>query len=269
MYGVELMQKFILVYIDWTAVIYTESVFLKGYQALTFAYLPYVLMCGDNRILGVDTCVQFDHITGVPYSVHIENQLFKIVKELHISPYLFGRGTWVYIVKDARGYFHIFKDFWILNTHKHMEMQIMKLVSDKAKEKLGGQACLQYLMTRFVAGEDRVNDTAQHLGHLGLPIVLCVHHRVVSGPVGNPITSYQSCIECLQAFADIINCECSLLLICAVSITDYFIVLAFMDKECGVVHCDMSMTNFAIVRFLPSMVSAADAIYDGSEQYLA
>ena len=104
--------KFSFALIDRAGGLYTKPCHLKGYEALELAHIIFAFTFGSDKLLGFDTHVTISRFTSDPIAVVIDNQPFTIVWEIHSSPYIFGRGTRVYIVKDSLGHFHIFKDSW-------------------------------------------------------------------------------------------------------------------------------------------------------------
>ncbi|KAF9473244.1 hypothetical protein BDN70DRAFT_789678, partial [Pholiota conissans] len=184
--------------------------------------------------------VTIDRFTGDPQSVVVDGQEFTIITEVFISPYLFGRGTRVYVVRDRHGLFHILKDSWILSTHPDSEIQHIKAISD-AVQAADLSTRLQILCPRFVAGEDSVDNTEEARDLAAGMAPARIRRRIITGPIGDPITSFRSRVECLQALLDIVD------------------QLKFLNENCGLVHGDVSMNNIVIVRFLPNILAASPA----------
>ena len=79
--------------------------------------------------------------------------------------------------------------------------------------------------------------------------------------IGDPITSYRSRVECLQALVDVLDRECSKLIDHRSSISDFcFLELKFLNDKCGLVHGDVSLYNVTIVRFLHRILAASPPI---------
>jgi hypothetical protein len=208
--GADVMYFFTL--IDRVGAVQTKPAHLKGYDALTLARIIFALTFGSEELLGVDTRVTINRSTGHPTEVLIDQQVFTIIQEVHSCPYLFGRGTRVYIVKDTRGHFHIFKDSWILATHESSEIDHIKKISSIANAEGSTDNRSRFLRPRFVAGEDSVNNTSEPRGFVTTRVPARIRRRIVTGPIGDPITSYRSRVECLQALIDIVDRECLILL---------------------------------------------------------
>ncbi|KAF9482353.1 hypothetical protein BDN70DRAFT_801610 [Pholiota conissans] len=195
----------------------------------------YALAFGNDKILGTDTRITIDRFTGDPKSVVVDKQTLKIITEIHASPFLFGRGTRAYIVKDAHGRYHIFKDSWAPKSpDTESEIDHIKKISSAAQ---GLPDRFRILCPIFVAGEDNVDDTAK-LRRLYKLHNTRIRRRMVIGPIGDPITSYRSRVEFLQVMIDAVD------------------QLKFIHDECGLVHGDISMNNIVIVRFLPNILAA-------------
>lgn len=228
--GANMLYFFVLV--DRGGAISTRPTPIQGFDAMLLARIIFAFIFGSNKLLGMDPNVEIDHVTGAPISVLVDQQRFYIIKEIHISPILYSRGTRVYIVKDDKERFHVLKDSWILLSHaqENSEVKVLKHISAKAKEKLAfhiaeekmtsdsaeetmasdalnSQVRSYFLRPRFVAGDEEVfnTNTPRSDGLTWVQAYPRVRRRVVDGPIGDPITSYRSRVECLQAFIDIMD----------------------------------------------------------------
>ncbi|KJA22489.1 hypothetical protein HYPSUDRAFT_122095, partial [Hypholoma sublateritium FD-334 SS-4] len=174
--------------------------------------------------------VTIDRFNGNPLSVVVDGHTFTFITEIFNSPFLFSRGTRVFVVQDENEHYHILKDSWILVSHNVSEIENLKIISEKAQEE-DVDPRLRALLPRFIAGDDNVDQTSRNRDMLPVGHTHRQRRRIVTGPIGDPITSYCSRIECLQAFVDI---------------ADH---LKFLDEKCDLVHSDISLTNVMIVRF--------------------
>ncbi|KJA19870.1 hypothetical protein HYPSUDRAFT_143273 [Hypholoma sublateritium FD-334 SS-4] len=233
--------KFIFVLIDRVGVACTTPVYIRGVHATVLARIIFAFAYASDAVLGVDTRVSFDRLTGDPLSVIVEDQVFTIITEIYISPYVFGRGTRVYLVRDVRGCFHILKDSWIRSSHSSSEIEFIKKIAEIVQsEHLGDRA--QVLSPRFVAGDEHICNTDDFRHLLTALEPAHIHRRIVTGPIGDPITSYRSRVECLQALVDVLD------------------QLKFLNDKCGLVHGDVSLYNVTIVRFLRQILAASPPI---------
>lgn len=206
LFGEKESMQFFLILIDRVGVICMEPAYVRSYGAMTLARVIYSLTFGNATLLGADPKVSIDRFTGDPQVVVVDGQRFTVIKEIHASPSHFGRGTRVYIVRDQHGRFHILKDSWILATHEGSEIDHIKNISSKVQtESLDERS--QILSPRFVAGENHVDDTAEPRGRLQSNAIGRIRRRIVTGPIGDPITTYRSRVECLQALIDVVDRE--------------------------------------------------------------
>lgn len=196
--------SFYVIFVDRAGAIVTEVCSLTDFHALTFGRILYMLTFGNDLCLGMDPLVTFDRFTGKPLLVTVENRKFIIITEIFASPYLFSRGTRVYIVIDKEdGKFHILKDSWILSDHAASEIENIKKISHLAATTEHLSQRFRALCPRFVAGEDNIYTTDTPRGVLPSNTTSRIRRRIVTGPIGDPITSYRSRVEALQAFIDI------------------------------------------------------------------
>ncbi|KJA13142.1 hypothetical protein HYPSUDRAFT_149871 [Hypholoma sublateritium FD-334 SS-4] len=202
----------------------------------------------------MDPNVEVDHITGAPLRVSVDDKWFTIIKAVHISPVLCSRGTRVYVVQDKDGQYHMLKDSWVLLSHAedNSEIERLQLISENDLSPDSIKAIRSYLLRpRFIAGDESVADTntPRHNG-TWIQAFPRVRRRTVHGPIGDPITSYRSRVECLQAFIDIVD------------------AIIFFDGDCILLHGDISISNIVIVRFLPHIILAAMTCKGGLEEAL-
>ncbi|KJA13936.1 hypothetical protein HYPSUDRAFT_150995 [Hypholoma sublateritium FD-334 SS-4] len=186
----------------------------------------------------MDPLVTFDRFTGKPLKVMVDGQEFTVITQIFASPYLFSRGTRVYIVADKGQKFHILKDSWVQSNHASSEVDNIQKISRMVEEAEGLTELFRALCPRFVAGDNDICSTDTPRDSLTSLCIGRTRRRIVSGPIGDPITSYRSRVELLQAFIDIAN------------------QLDFIANRCGLVHGDVSMNNILIVRLLPNIIAA-------------
>ena len=198
-------MRFSFIAVDRAGALCTGVKPATGYNPETFARFVFGLTFGDNQFLGADPKVLTDSLTGHPQAVVVDGQQFTIVAKIFASPHLFGRGTRVYIVKDQQGQLHILKDSWTDASRDFSEIECIKNIASKVQSE-GLDERSRILSPRFVAGENRVShtDEPRHLLPKG---VARIRRRVVTGPIGDPITTYRSRIECLQVLLDVVDRE--------------------------------------------------------------
>lgn len=201
--------SFFCVFIDRVGASTTMPLPIKGYGALSFGRLIFGLTYGNDALLGFDISITINRFTGDPVSVIVDGLVFTFVSEIFNSPFLFGRGTRVFIVKDESGSHHVLKDSWILATHNVSEVDNLKKISAAAQSD-DVDARLRALSPKFIAGDDNVDQTFTNRRMLPTKHTQRQRRRIVTGPIGDPITSYCSRVECLQAFIDIADRKCSI-----------------------------------------------------------
>ena len=194
--------SFYCVYIDRVGASSTAPLTFKGSGARDLSRVIFALAHGTDELLGHDTAVTIDRFNGNPLSVVVDGHMFTFVTEIFNLPYLFSRGTRVFIVKDENGRHHILKDSWIQVTHDVSEVENLKIISERAQDD-DIEPRLRALLPRFIAGDDNVDETSVNRGYLPVEHTHRQRRRIITGPIGDPITSYCSRVECLQAFVDI------------------------------------------------------------------
>ncbi len=103
-------------------------------------------------------------------------------------------------------FFHVMKDSWILASHTGSEIKFLKRISDAVRNESLSER-MQVLSPRFVAGEEHIHDTDETRQVLTSQGSARIHRRIITGPIGDPITAYRSRVECLQALVDIVARE--------------------------------------------------------------
>lgn len=194
---------FFLVFVDRIGAIVTQPAILNDYNALDFARIVFALTYANDKTLGMDNRLVVDRFTGKPSKITVGGQIFDVITQIFVSPLLFSRGTKVYIVSDADENLHVFKDSWTLSSHMASEIDVIKKISEIAKNSPDVSARFLALCPYFIAGEDGVDRTDLPRGYLPCKFQGRVRHWVVTGPIGDPITRYRSRVELLQAFIDI------------------------------------------------------------------
>ncbi|KJA18733.1 hypothetical protein HYPSUDRAFT_115895, partial [Hypholoma sublateritium FD-334 SS-4] len=153
---------------------------------------------------------------------------FDIVKLIHSSPILYGRGTRVWIVKDNVGKFYILKDSWIISPNSTSEIEMIKHIEKTINDDPEGFLYKHSCPTYFI-GQECVHSTDMIRGRLDKPATR-LQRRIVTGTIGDPITSFRSRAEFVSVCLDLVN------------------VLEFLSKKAHVIHGDLSINNILINR---------------------
>ena len=152
-----------------------------------------------------------DLLSGNVTQIKVKDQEFKVIKHIHSSLILFGRGTHVFLVQDKDGKSHILKDAWLLADHGISEIDILSTISNTLKNDPSANAQKYRSMhPRFVVGEEMENSTNTPRGRLPNSPPERLHRQVVTGPIGDPLTSFRSREEFIQVLLDCVDCRSSI-----------------------------------------------------------
>jgi hypothetical protein len=150
-------------------------------------------------------------LSGNVTKIKVKDQEFNVIKHIYSSLILFGHGTHVFLVQDKDGKSHILKDAWLLADNGISEIEILSTISDTLKNdpSINAQK-YQSMHPRFVVGEEMEDSTNTHRGRPANRPPECLHRRVVTGPVGDPLTSFHSREEFVQVLLDCVDCKSSI-----------------------------------------------------------
>ena len=149
-------------------------------------------------------------VTGCEYNSNVTvTRTFKVVKELHSSAILYGRGTRVWIVKDEQGRFFVLKDSWTLADKRGSEIEFVQNIERIILEDEDGYL-FQYNCPTYCIGQELVWTTRTIRSQVEKRSIRN-QRRIVTGPIGDPITSFRSKREFVSVMLDIVNCKFSLL----------------------------------------------------------
>ncbi|KJA18805.1 hypothetical protein HYPSUDRAFT_119793, partial [Hypholoma sublateritium FD-334 SS-4] len=173
-----------------------------------------------------------DRFTGNVLKIRVKDQEFNVVKHIYSPLILFGRGTHVFIVKDHQGSVYVLKDSWILVEHGLSEIDALQTIKDclESDKKNKKTKAYRAMCPQFIIGEDLDDSTKDRRGMLANIPPDRKHRRVVTGPVGDSLTSYRSRAEFIKVMLD-----------CAQW-------LQYLHEKCLIVHGDLSINNIVIYR---------------------
>lgn len=179
-----------------------------GYDGINFARIIYGACYGKAELLGIDTTMTVDLLSGNVTHILVNGQKFTVVKHIHASLVLFGRGTHVFLVRDEHGQHHILKDAWLLKVHGLSEVTVLSQIHNVLKDDDSDQAKrYRSLHSRYITGEELDDSTSDRRGRLTDKPADRVHRRVVTGPVGDPLTTFRSRKEFIQVLLDCVECK--------------------------------------------------------------
>jgi len=203
--------EFSFLLIDRAGICQTHWVPISGYGAINLARIVFALSYAKPQFLGIDTAMTVDLFSGDVTQIKVKDQEFKVIKHIYSSLILFGRGTHVFLVQDKDGKFHILKDAWLLADHGISEIDVLSTISNILKDDPSANAQKYRSMhPRFVVGEEMENSTKTPRGRLFNPPPERLHRRVVTGPIGDPLTSFRSRKEFVQVLLDCVDCRSSI-----------------------------------------------------------
>ena len=203
--------QFCFVMIDRAGICRTHwaSIASDGYEATILAHIVYGLAYAKPEFLGVDTSMTVDFLSGNVTKIKVKDQEFQVIKHIHSSLLLFGHGTHVFIVQDKDKKFHILKDAWLLADHGISEIDILSTICDTLKKDTSADSeKYQAMHPRFIVGEEIGDPTnGARRGLLANMPQERLHRRVVTGPVGDPLTSFRSREEFVKVLLDCVDCK--------------------------------------------------------------
>lgn len=206
--------RFTLAVVNCTWFTYTEDSPISGYPTLEFLRAIFAVCFCNTEVIGWDPSMEVDvkthevraiTVTGYEHqSTVITTHKFAIVKLIHNSPVLFGRGTRVWTVRDELGIFYILKDSWISNEDQVSEIGIIKHVEEYLQKDPDGYL-FQHSFPQYYIGQETVHSTNTVHGFEINAAGTCCQRRIVTASIGDPITSFRSKKEFVSVFLDLVN----------------------------------------------------------------
>jgi hypothetical protein len=163
------------------------------------------LMFGEESDIGLDPNFTRDPTTSKLLAINVDGKLYHLSDRIYTLESLLGRGTNVWVVTRGGKRF-VLKDSWI--QLDRVESEVTHLQS------MLGHSEIESMVPTFVAGGDvRINgivdSTATYRGGglLGRAHNQRVHRRVITTPVGAPLTSFQSKKEFIKVLETVVSGE--------------------------------------------------------------
>ncbi|KJA14667.1 hypothetical protein HYPSUDRAFT_208538 [Hypholoma sublateritium FD-334 SS-4] len=152
------------------------------------------------------------------------------VMSIDVTGFLEDTGVVVtlWIVRDEQGRFFVLKDSWTLANRSVSEVDFIQHITRAIQDDPDGYL-FKYICPRYHIGQEKVWSTETIRGQLDKGPVR-IQRRIVTGPIGDPITSFRSKREFVSVLLDIVN------------------GLEFLNNKVGVIHGDISMNNIMINR---------------------
>jgi len=185
---------------DWVGQVHINPIDLMQPSVENGLFLLWILaflMFGRLEDIGLDPHFEID-LNGQVIAIECENRRFEVLERIHAVPSLCGRGTQVWIVIHD-GIKYIMKDSWVREDGLHNEVAHLSRIS-----------CCKELKGRvptLICGGDVVingiNDTTSR--YRSGRYFHRVHRRIVTSPIGEPITAFKSKREFIQVMISIIQ----------------------------------------------------------------
>lgn len=204
---------FTFVIVDRSGMLYTKPVTPHSFNAGFFMRIIFAFCFAKPEVLGWDPSMKLNPETNEVVSIDVKGffedstvsttRTFDVVRLLHNSPILYGRGTRVWIVKDERGQFFVLKDSWILQGRATSEIDFIRHIDRTIQGDPDGYL-YKYSCPSYCIGEEFVWSTDTIRGPLAKSPTR-IQRRIVTGPIGDPITSFRSKKELVSALIDVVN----------------------------------------------------------------
>jgi hypothetical protein len=156
------------------------------------------LMFGSAEDIGLDPSFEINPSNGQVVAIECENRRFEVVERIHALRPLFGRGTQVWIVTHE-GIKYIMKDSWVREDRIRNEVAHLSRMKDHKELK----DCVPTLICGGDVVINGIKDSTRryrsaHCSHR-------IHRRIVTSPVGEPITSFKSKKEFIKVMMSVIE----------------------------------------------------------------
>ena len=209
-----------LVLIDRSGVVSTMRFECGGMGGVTLAYVLYTLNFAQPRYIGVDESMRINKTTGALTHITVLGETaslkgkplrrwtFEVIQPLHSSPAVSGRATYVWLVR-RKGHYYVLKDSWPLESKPFSEIEHLLKINRAIMRDAALYAKFKHKFPIFVIGQDLSDSTALHRKDLDGVHFGWVHRRIVTKPVSDPLTSFQTKYELCSVLCDIVECKSS------------------------------------------------------------
>ena len=216
--------RWALVMVDWSGVVSTQRFEFHGLDGITLAQVLYTLSFGRPEDIGIDETMTVDLYRGIVTKITVMGKtptsgsgekvrhVYDVVRLLHATSQISGRATRVWLV-HRHGSYYILKDAWPSDLAPFSEIRHLLTINQTINNDDEAKRKLRHIYPLFIIGEELGDDT---LGRrLGLtykhgllrPSNSRVHRRIVTKPVGDPLTSFRSKYELCNVLCDFVSCK--------------------------------------------------------------
>jgi hypothetical protein len=185
---------------------YNSSLQSPGLEtAQRFLTILAFLMFGDDSDIGLDPHFIHD-VDDRLVAINIDNKRYELRDRIYAVESLLGRGTNVWIVTREDKEL-ILKDSWVLGDIVESETVHLQAMLEHSE--------IKSRVPAFVDGGDvkikgTTDSTVNYRGQglVGFHHNQRVHRRIVTGPVGTPLTRFRSKKEFVKALMDVVSGKC-------------------------------------------------------------
>lgn len=212
--------------------------------------------------------MDYDPITGEVIAIHVKHtseesqapvcRSFQPICLLHNATQLAGRATRAWLVKED-SQFYVLKDSWVLCSHPCSEIETLKKINNTMKSSQEHEY-LKHCYPILVAGQDLGDSTDIRRPEASSDSPAPrTHRRIVTGPVGDPLTSFRSKREFCSCIRDVVKCKPAHCL--PFNFTHRFHPdLRFLNVKCNIIHGDISLNNLRINRVWPESTPSENPV---------
>ena len=217
-FGPETLPKWALVLVDRSGVVSSSQFSFDSGDGITLARVIWVLNFGNPTYVGIDETMTVNTLTGAVTHIAVTGEtpttqpgrmvkrVFRVVRLLHTTTQLSGRATRVWLVERGDRYY-ILKDSWPLESHLFSEIRHLLKINWTILNDMKEQNALEHTYPIFVIGQDLGDSTKARREEIPGKPVSRVHRRVVTKPVGDPLTSFRNKYELCTVLANVVACK--------------------------------------------------------------
>ncbi|KJA21716.1 hypothetical protein HYPSUDRAFT_123415, partial [Hypholoma sublateritium FD-334 SS-4] len=152
---------------------------------------------------------------------------FQVIRTIHNVAQLSGRATHVWLVR-RKGKYYVLKDSWPLQSKPFSEIRHLLKINQTILKDPVMRKKLKHKYPVLIVGQEFEDNTGFFRAELGAKIFPRVHRRIVTKPIGDPLTSFNSKFEFCKILCDVVE------------------YLKYSSKDCFVCHGDISLKNIPI-----------------------
>ncbi|KAF9471666.1 hypothetical protein BDN70DRAFT_775931, partial [Pholiota conissans] len=154
---------------------------------------------------------------------------FEVVRCLHSTPQVSGRATRVWLVR-RKGRYYVLKDSWPLQMMPFSEIRHLLKINHTIMNDEEMRDSLKHTYPTLIVGQELGDSTdirRVEVPHKPHPRI---HRRIVTKPIGDPLTSFRSKFELCSVLCDVVT------------------YLRYSAEKCKICHGDISLNNIVINR---------------------